>query len=381
MPISPLLYALFAKPALRHGIFAALVLLFAGTVMAQSMDEEAIAAANPVVGVDPAHQQSTSGQGGDNVTSGTRTSARNPARVYKKSVLLTRFQVANSLQVEDIADIWDGYPLELLHRLEIKGNVVARHSTASPFPDPHNLNPDAPASRELIRSIAEQNGSQLVISGFILDAAVSGESLRPYFGWQGGETGRRFELGLPWNSVVAGIRPVASERRLDVVILIHDGRTGALLNSHRNSAEISGRVAVGRNKAFASAAFFDTPFGQAVERLLNAQIELIDDDLASLPFTANIVRIEDGKVFIDAGSLSALRPGDRLRVYHRNPTALIENPAKAALGIPESPVATLTLSQVQTLFAMGELSGDPAKSRVISGDIVRVEPVRRNPPR
>lgn len=348
----------FSGPMLINGIFALLALLAFGTAMAQPSEAE-----NKPVDAQTA-----------------LNSARPSTKTYRKTITLTRFQVANSLQVEDISDIWDGYPLELLRRLEISGNVVARHSTSSPFPDPRKLNPDAPASRELIRSIAEQNSSQLVLSGLILDAAVSDESLRPYFGWQGGETGRRFELGLPWNSVVAGVRPVATERRLEVVIFLHDGQTGALLKSHRNSAEISGRVAVGRNKAFASATFFSTSFGQAVDSILNAQVELIDADLANLPFMANIVRIDGRKVFIDAGSMSALQAGDMLRVYHRNPATTLESPSAIALGIPESPVATLTLNQVHPLFSEGELSGDAVNSRIQSGDIVRFDTASDNPP-
>lgn len=256
MPMPAFVQPLFEKQALRLGITALAVLLAASMVMAQASEMEGT----------------------------TDASTRNAApqnRPHKNTVTFTRFQAANSLQVEDIADIWDGYPLELLRRLEARGNVEARHSTVSPFPDPRNFNPDSPPSRELVRRIAEQYGSQWVISGIILDAAVSDESLRPYFGWQGRETGRRFELGLPWNSVVAGVRPVATERRLEVEIFLHDGLTGALIKRHRDNTEISGRVAVGRNKPFASAAFFDTDFGQAVERLLNTQIELIDNALAS----------------------------------------------------------------------------------------------------
>lgn len=240
---------LSGKPALRFGMAATLALLVAsGNVTAQSAEAENLAAA----------------------------SAR---KEPQKTVTLTRFQVANSLQVEDIADIWNGYPLELLRRLEARGNVEARHSTVSPFPDPGNLNPDSPASRELVRRIAEQHGSQFVISGIILDAAVSAESLRPYAGWQGRETERRFELGLPWNSVVAGIRPVATERRLEVEIFLHDGQSGVLVRRYRNHEEISGRVAVGRNKPFASAAFFATDFGRAAERLLDSQAGQLDQDL------------------------------------------------------------------------------------------------------
>jgi hypothetical protein len=255
MTMTAFIRILLEKQALRLGMAALLALLATSTVAAQPAD---------AVGF-------------------TAVSAEDAApsdRKHRKTVAFTRFQVANSLQVEDIADIWDGYPLELLRRLEARGNVVASHSTVSPFPDPRNLNPDSPASRELVRRIAEQYGSQFVISGIILDAAVSDESLRPYAGWQGRETGRRFELGLPWNSVVAGIRPVATERRLEVEIFLHDGLTGALIKRYRNHEEISGRVAVGRNKPFASSAFFDTDFGRAAERLLDTHAEQIDKDLA-----------------------------------------------------------------------------------------------------
>ncbi|MBZ0104080.1 MAG: hypothetical protein K8H84_00470 [Sulfuricella denitrificans] len=336
---------------LKHGILVLLALLATGAAIAQPPEAEN----------KPAHTQSTP------------ESVIPPVKTYRKTLTLTRFQVVNSIQVEDIPDIWDGYPLELLRRLESSGNVVARHSTASPFPDLRNLYPDAPASRELIRRIAEQNGTQLVLSGLILDAAVSNESLRPYAGWQGGETGRRFELGLPWNSVVAGVRPVATERRFEVLIFLHDGQTGALLKSHRNSAETSGLVAVGRNKPFASAAFFNTSFGQAVDNILDTQVGLIDADLAGVPFMANIVRIDGRKVFIDAGSMSALQTGDKLRVYHRNPATTLESPASLALGIPELPVAMLTLNQVHPLFAEGELSTDATSFRVQAGDVVRFE--------
>lgn len=278
MPMFAFICPLLAKQSRRGRVFTLVMLLAAGTAIAQ-----------PIVGIDLTQQQTTPEPV---VSSGEIQNAPSLKRLHKKSVLFTRFQVANSLQVEDIADIWDGYPLELLRRLESRGNVVARHSTVSPFPDPRHLNPDSSDSRELVRRIAEQNNSQFVIAGIILDAAVSDESLRPYFGWQGRETGRRFELGLPWNSVVAGIRPVATERRIEVEIFLYDGSTGALIKRHRDNAEISGRATVGRNVAFASAAFFDTNFGEAVDQLINTQVKLISDDLGQ---NGEIIHSESSK--------------------------------------------------------------------------------------
>lgn len=301
--------------------------------------------------------------------SGEATTAK-----YRKKVAVTRFVGANSLQLEDISDIWNGYPLELLRRLGARGGVLPANVATSLLPGGNEANPDSPANIELIRRIAEQTGSQLVISGVILDAGSAGEALRPYAGWEGNESGRRFELGLPWPSMAVGVKPEASERRLDVEIFVHDGMTGALVARRRHSAVATGRVTVGRDKPFASAAFFATPYGQTVAQVLDSQVDTIGQDLDRLPFAATIVRIDGRKIYLDAGATSALAPGDKLTVYRRSPEAPISGLGNAAaLGIPETAASTVTLLQVQPLFAVGELAADPTKLNIRTGDVARFE--------
>ncbi|MDP2786296.1 MAG: flagellar assembly protein T N-terminal domain-containing protein [Sulfurimicrobium sp.] len=293
---------------------------------------------------------------------------------YKKKVAITRFNTSNSLQVEDINDIWNGYPLELLRRLDADSVAVPVNLSLSLLSSLREPNPDAPANQEIIRHIAAQTGSQFVISGVILDAGIGKESLRPYWGWQGNESGRRFELGLPWSSVAAGVKPSASERRFEVEIFLHDGLTGAAIARHRNAALSNGNVAVGRDKPFASAAFFGTDFGQNVKHVLETEVVAIKQELACLPFMATIVRLEGRKAYIDAGRTSRLSPGDKLMVYHRDPDSAVNTlGAKLLLGIPESPATTITITQVQPLFSIGELAADPAKVNIQVGDLVRSE--------
>lgn len=296
---------------------------------------------------------------------------------FKKKVAVTRFRVVNSLQVEDISNIWDGYPLELLRRLEMLGNVLPLNSVSSLIPGGSEPNPDSPANRDMIRRIAEQSGSQFVISGVILDAGFGAGTIRPYWGWQGKESGSRSELALPWPNLAIGLKPGPSERRLEVEIFLHDGLTGALVARHRASAEADGRVTVGRDKPFASAAFFATSFGRSADLLINTQVEAISNELACLPFMANIVRIQGKKVFLDAGGTSGLRPGDKLTVYHRSSNAPISSPSGATdLGIPETSATSVTLREVQPLFALGELAADPAKLNLQVGDVARFEAAR-----
>lgn len=294
-----------------------------------------------------------------------------PACMYKKKVAATRFLVANSLQLADITDIWDGYPLELLRRLESSDCFVVSNTTVSLLLGSGNPNPDSFANRALIRRFAEQTGSQFIISGAILDAGVSSRMILPYAGWQGVETGPRAEIGLPWNSVVVGVRPTPSSRRFEVEFFIHDGLTGTLIARQRNSADASGRVTVGRNTPFASAAFFDTSYGEVVDQTLAVQTKSIAKLLASQTFSANVVRVDGRKLLINAGSTSALRVGDKFTVFHRNDTIPAENPTTdEILGIPERPAATMTLLQVQEQIAVGELENEAGLARVEAGDHV-----------
>lgn len=293
---------------------------------------------------------------------------------YKKKIAVTRFTTSNSLQVEDIADIWNGYPLEILRRLDAESVAMPTNLSPSLLAGLREPNPDAPANQEIIRQIAAQTGSQFVISGVIIDAGVGKESLRPYWGWQGTESGRRFELGLPMNSVVAGIKPSASERRLEVEIFIHDGLTGVAIARHRTGATATGHVAVGRDKPFASMAFYATDFGQTVKQVLDMEVATIKRELACLPLMATIVRLDGRKAYIDAGRTSLLSPGDKLMVYHRNPDLPVSTlGAQLPLGITESPATTVSITQVQPLFSIGELAVDPAKVNIQVGDLVRTE--------
>jgi hypothetical protein len=306
---------------------------------------------------------------------GQKAAVRTPN--FKKKIAVTRFHVVNSLQVEDISNIWDGYPLELLRRLELLGNVLPVNNISSLLSAGSEPIIDSPANREMIRRIAEQTGSQFVISGVILDAGFGGGTIRPYWGWQGKESGIRSEIALPWPNLAVGLKPGPSERRLEVEIFLHDGLSGALISRHRASAEADGRVTVGRDKPFASAAFFATPFGHVAERLIDTQVEAISNDLACLPFMASIVRIQGRKVFLDAGGTSGLAPGARLTVYRKNTNAPISSLSGATtLGIPETSATTVTLREVQPLFALGELAADPAKVNVQIGDVARFEAAR-----
>lgn len=310
----------------------------------------------------PASTGLAAGGEGENIA---RASFPSP-QAYRKKVAAVRFHVVNPQQVEDIADIWNAYPLELLRRLEGLGGVLPISSISSlPQPDGREPNPDSPASREIIRHIAEQLGGQFVISGVILDAGANNDGIR------------RAEYAWPWPN----FRHAPSERRLESEIFLHDGLTGALILRRRDHVLASGNVMVGRNRPFASEAFIATPFGRAVAEILDTQAAAISQELARQPFSATMVRIEGRKIYLNAGGMSALAPGSRLVVYRRHPATPVSTlTAQNLKDVPESSAAVLTLFQVQPFFSIGELAADPARLNLQVGDVARVEaPILQTP--
>lgn len=89
---------------------------------------------------------------------------------------------------------------------------------------------------------------------------------------------------------------------------------------------------------------------------------------------ATIVRIDGNRIYIDAGVTSGLSPGDKLTIYRQNPLAPVQRLASQVdLGIPETPVGTLTLQQVQPLFSVGNPGKDLTTANIQVGDLVRFE--------
>ncbi|MDP2829357.1 MAG: flagellar assembly protein T N-terminal domain-containing protein [Sulfuricellaceae bacterium] len=307
--------------------------------------------------------------------SGDSSGNQTECQKYRKKIAVSRFVVLNSHQVEDIADIWNGYPSELLRQLEQKGDVLPMSMPFSDLAGGREIRPESSATQRAVRNMASVNGSQFVIAGVIMDAGYGGNAIRPYAGWQGEEQGQRSEVVWPpWPNVAFGLKSTPNSRRFEVEVFLFDGLTGALISRHRHGAAASGKVQIGRDKAFASHGFNDTVFGHEIIRTLNTQADALATDIGRIPFMANIVRIEGNKLFLDAGGTSGLAPDDKLKVYTRGAASPISSlSTSAVLGIPEKPVTSTTLVQVQPLFSIGEIAGDAAKMGIQVGDLVRVE--------
>ena len=259
------------------------------------------------------------------------------ARAPKKKIAFARFDVANSIQVDDIKNISDGLPSELASRLEASGEFLSAYTNRS-IPSDSDVQ-----KRGAIKTISEGSGAQFIISGVIVDAGV-----------------RQNILGL-------------KKRNLEIEFSAYDGLTGTRILLRHLDQQAHGDVTVGRDKPFGTRPFLETGLGQAASRLMDAAINDIRAALECLPFSAHIVRIEDRKIFLDAGSASLLNPGDKLVAYTSDSSRPIIDLGGSVLGNTERSVATVTLTQVQPRFSIGELPNDATRLGVKVGDIVRFD--------
>jgi hypothetical protein len=268
---------------------------------------------------------------------------RGPGRALKKKVVTTLFDVALPGDALDIDDVSRALPAALAESLRKSGSYLPRvapsllaNGYAGEAPDPN-----------MVRQMADFNDSQFVVSGHVLSTATIVEP--KYFGlWE------------------------TRKRQLSAEVFVYDGYTGALLNKHRIDKVVEKEVKLGRERAFGSEAFQATPVGQALEAMVEEMAAAVRADLGMQPFTAKVLRVTKNELTFDAGAISSITPGDVLGIYRYQRKLPLTNPVRGdVLGLPETMAGSVTVSQVQLNFALGEMSPAAVRNRIQPGDLIR----------
>ncbi|WMW81999.1 flagella assembly protein FlgT middle domain-containing protein [Undibacterium cyanobacteriorum] len=273
-------------------------------------------------------------------------------RVLKKKIVMTGFAVNMPLQVQDLDDVAQGVPRELLERLQRSGNFLVRQSKNLLSYDFQQETPSA----QLVRQVAAENDAQFVIAGEIRNAGVRTDS--KYWGlWE------------------------TRKRQIEIDFAIYDGISGAFISRHHLYRPAEDDAKVGRDKAFGSVAFYATSFGKALDSVLQEAVGWIRQDLAPYPMMARILDIKGDRIVLDAGVQSNLVVGDPALVvaqYDQLPTLGLSSTQAKPLqyGIPQVSMGIAKIIQVQHPFAVAELRDTPATAdfKVKVGDYVRFDP-------
>ncbi len=255
---------------------------------------------------------------------------------YRKKIAAIQFDVLRRNEIYDTPNIEREFPREILRRLDNTGNFLTLDATQHLISETHpGLKFDDPAAYKMI---AEKSGAQIILSGQIRNLRVDENFFQ-------------------------------DKRHFEIEIYLHDGISGARISRHRFSETTSNVGYFKENQTlFSNAEFYQTAFGKVVDRILTSQVEFIQTDLRKIPFSAKIIKIAGQILYFDAGSASLINTGDTLMSFRLDIDPII-NASERYLGHTETPVASVSVQQVQPQFSIGKVEIKNAK--LSPGDLIR----------
>ncbi|MBR9827927.1 MAG: hypothetical protein GYB41_04695 [Oceanospirillales bacterium] len=150
-------------------------------------------------------------------------------------------------------------------------------------------------------------------------------------------------------------------------LFIHDALTGTLQHQQRYHMNADWNADAHAKVGFGTPAFWQQPFGQELRSVIRAISNDIQLQLTCEPFTARITRTRNKEVWISAGSIDGLKPGDRLSVYRRLTHYDSQMRPEYELVNTEH---SLTITRTQPNLASGTLDVDSETLNIQQDDIV-----------
>ena len=286
------------------------------------------------------------------------------ANGYAKSLAVTGFPLRGLDQATlgGLFHIGEHVSLQLVGAMNTQGVLSAIDASYwQPFGDQVNR----PVSQrvpnpEAVKDIARRLDSQFVLAGHILELGFAlpvVEEMPAATGWQ------RWVPKWPLSETMH--KPL---RRFVLQVFLHDGLTGELLLQHTVSREGDWPFAKQQSVALASAQFARSDYGQVLQQALTEVQHKVEDELRCLAYIAEIVRVEEDKVYFRGGYAQRIRPGDTLSVY-RTSTFYDVTGTQSQLQLA-STGNRLTVSQVQPQFTIGTLPLPARYINIKAGDLV-----------
>jgi len=282
---------------------------------------------------------------------------------YRKRLAATAFPMVQLSQTNlaESNDLSNGIPREISNILTESGAYLGRNKThTSLYADP-DLAPEITGTHPYDISndmtLAQRSRVQFVLSGVIRDLESSS---RQYYRGSGVTS---------WIKSLNGY--FFTTRSITIDIYMHDGYSGALLFQHRYKDKATGDIWIPNDVMVGGEAFKDTDTGNKITKIINQSVKDIQKSLNCYPFYTRILKIEDNKIFIDAGAQERLNEGDQLVVYSSLGTINQLGGEQEILGFDKKPAGVLTIKEITPLFAIGELEAPPHMLGIKVGDWVK----------
>ncbi len=283
--------------------------------------------------------------------------------MFRKRIIATAFPMVHPSQssMAESNDLSSGIPREINNILAETGAYIGKNLTQTVIFNEANLAPEVlgahPYQISTEMKLAQKHRGQFILSGVIRDLEISPAHYN---------RGSGIESLL--NSYTSYL---SSTRAITVDIYLHDGYTGALLFQHRYRRTAKGKVIIPHNVVVGSDEFKETDTGNKITSIINQAVQDIQQSLNCYPLYTRILKIDENKVFIDAGAQEQVNIGDQLVVYSSLGTINAAGSGQEIIGHHKKPAGILTITEVTPLFSVGELESPPHILGVKEGDWVK----------
>lgn len=273
---------------------------------------------------------------------------------YRKKLVATGFPSVTSGQISanESQDLHSGIPREIMNIMMERGGLIGRNETHTVLYSRPDMAPEildqSMYHESLVVQLAQEHGAQFVLSGVLRDLEV--------------ESTEYVRGSGVFSRIKSLMRDFVARRGVGIDVYIHDGISGALLFQHRYTDSVIGDVWIPSGYTVGSERFKGTPTGHKISKIIQLASKDIGDLLACYPYSTQVIRVENNRVYIAAGAQDKLKRGDSLAVYATTGGGGMQG---------NSLIGVINIQDIQANFSVGEMELTSDVRKIKPGDLVK----------
>jgi curli biogenesis system outer membrane secretion channel CsgG len=279
----------------------------------------------------------------------------------KKRIAVMKFDAVGAFVAQvGGSDIGGGLTAELITALNQTGRFIVLERADLPnVLREQELGMAKIATAETAAQPGQLLGAQVLIRGSVTDFEQT-------------TSGKSNQVGLSFAGATLGLGHSSANGHVAIDLRLIDATTGQILDSRKAEAKVSQRsngatVGVGA-VTFGNNAFEQTALGHASRDAIAQAVHDIVDRMEALPWSASVVDVADGRVYLNAGRDVNLAPGQRLTISSVA-KQLIDPATGLPLGAVERRLGDIVVESVQDKYSVARMLMQMQPAR---GDIVRL---------
>ena len=284
----------------------------------------------------------------------------NFANGYKRSLAISNFflEKPQSANMGALSDVNERLPREILRRMQGEQRLRVLDAVRYQLYSDTASIPTSVTDRGTLTTAvdtATRIGAQYVLTGVVRNLDMINPELaseRPVL--RGFYERNRY-------------REERFARNFTVDLFIHDGFSGDLVTSRSYSTQGYWTENRTERVGFASSRFWEIHYGQKIDQLIEQMVSDLNVQIGCQPFMARITRVDNQRIYIDAGSDAGLQPGDTLSVFRKN--TFFDHTQRAYTELVPVDL-TLSLERIQPSFAVGSVEALPEMFNIQQGDVI-----------